>query len=56
MEADPEDMAFVEWMVRLGKEDRELYRALREEAWAMVQGNHARQSEAQRAAWLRSSS
>jgi hypothetical protein len=47
---------FVAWMSRLGKEDRDLYRSLRAEAWTMVAANHREQTPAERRAWLRKSS
>jgi hypothetical protein len=43
-------------LVELGQVDRELYRQLRAEAWAMAARNHQRKSPAQREAWLRRAS
>jgi hypothetical protein len=47
-----DEMEFVTWMSRLAREDRELYRELRQEAWDMVQRNHAQHTSEQRSRWL----
>lgn len=51
-----DDMELATVLVRIGKRDRELYRLLRAEAWALVAKKHETHSDTQRAAWLRSAS
>ncbi len=50
------DLEFLETMVRLGRTNRDLYRQLRAEAWAMVAENHARMSDAERDCWKKNAS
>lgn len=49
-------LEFVAAMTGLATKDRDLYRELRAEAWALVQANHERQSENERAAWTSNAS
>lgn len=42
----------VDTLLRLAREDRELYRQLRSEAWALSAKAHGKQTEEERAAWL----
>lgn len=51
-----DELEFVVEMSRIAREDREIYRRLRAEAWALVRRNHADKSEEQREAWNRSAS
>lgn len=51
-----DEMEFVVEMARIAREDRDLYRKLRAEAWDLVKRNHEKQNDDQRAAWLRSAS
>lgn len=53
-----DDLAFelVTVLARIGREDRELYRELRAEAWAMVAAKHERQTEEEREIWLATAS
>ncbi len=50
------DFEFVAAMARLARADRDLYRRLRAEAWAMVAENHAQMSDAERSRWERDAS
>lgn len=50
------EMDLVAVLARIGRDDRELYRQLRAEAWALVQRNHVNKSEEQKARWLRNAS
>lgn len=52
MKIDDDEAKVLEVMARIGKHDRELYRLLRQEAWALVTRKHARHSPEERAAWL----
>lgn len=54
MTRDELDLVVV--LVRIGRDDRELYRKLRAEAWEMVQENHRRLSAEEREIWLRGAS
>lgn len=56
MKASPEEIEFVRWMAALGQEDRELYRELRAEAWAIVQRRHASKDDGAKRRWLRNAS
>jgi hypothetical protein len=56
MVAKPELLEFVAVMAQVGRDDRDLYRQLRAEAWAMVQENHREQSPREKAKWLTNAS
>lgn len=46
------EMDFVEAMVKIAAEDRDLYRQLRAEAWAIVAANHQLKTPREIAVWL----
>jgi hypothetical protein len=50
------EMEFVVAMAELGAADREAYRQLRAEAWAMVAANHGRKDQRAIATWLEKAS
>lgn len=54
--ATSNELEFVAWMARLGREDRDLYRLMRKEAWDLVQANHAAKDAQQLDQWRRGSS
>jgi hypothetical protein len=43
-------------LAKIGADDRELYRQLRAEAWAMAKQNHGNKTEQQREKWLANAS
>lgn len=54
--ATMDELDFVAWMAQLASENRDLYRRLREEAWQLVQENHAAKSNEARERWNRAAS
>lgn len=54
--ATRDELELVAVMARIGRDDRDLFRQLRDEAWAMVQTNHEKQSPVQRKKWMRNAS
>lgn len=54
--ATRDELEFVAELVRIARADRDIYRQIRAEAWAMVQQNHAHMSECEHEAWTRTAS
>ncbi len=51
-----QELELVAVLARIGRDDRDLFRQLRAEAWEMVQSNHRNQTAAQRNEWLSNAS
>lgn len=53
---EQDDLDFVAVMARIGRDNRDLYRQLRAEAWEMVRRNHEKRSAKQLEVWKRNAS